>query len=555
MRRMNVLLAVIGVCVSLVVAGVVPVSAQTSRVPRIFSVVEDFAGTTLVISGMRFGEGPEVWMDGQSVPVLPGATDARLEVEVPVAWRGQPGTYRLAVRTVQGRTDTFEVMVGGAAPPAATGASQAARPAGSRIVAGVVAMPAADALGRSGASARGEPRSGIAPSTVIEDSGSPYATAVGYQALMSNTASGRYNTAAGYAALSANTDGSFNTAAGYTALYANTTGYYNTGAGTYALFSNTTGAGNTAAGYSSLYLNETGSENTAAGYFALYVNKGSNNTAAGGYVLASNTTGAANTAAGYRALVLNETGSNNTAAGYFALANSTGSGNVALGYRAGAAQTTGSNNVYVGNEGVAAESGTIRIGTKGAQTKTFVAGAYQTKLLLANKALVLKIDKFGQLGTAVSSRRYKTDIRDMGRASEGLLRLRPVTFRYKDTDDPSRDYGLIAEEVAEVYPDLVARNADGQVETVLYDQLPTLLLNEVQKQQRTIKAQADQLNAQTQRLAEQAAELTALRASHYEQLKTLVGQLAAQAQHQAAQDRRLTQLEALSAASRKGGIR
>jgi hypothetical protein len=224
------------------------------------------------------------------------------------------------------------------------------------------------------------------------------------------------------------------------------------------------------------------------------------------------TTGLYDTAAGYQALKGNTTGASNTAHGALALfTNTTGSGNLALGYRAGY-NATGNHNIYLAHEGVAAEIGTMRLGTPGTQTRTFLAGAYQVKLLLANKPLALKIDKFGQLGTPVSSRRYKTDIRDMGAASEGLFRLRPVTFRYKGTGDPSRDYGLIAEEVAEVYPDLVVRNARGQVETVLYDQLPVLLLNELQKQRATVGMQAATIAEQAEKLAGLEARLARLEA-------------------------------------------
>jgi hypothetical protein len=329
-----------------------------------------------------------------------------------------------------------------------------------------------------------------------------YDTAVGDFALLVNT-SGASNTAIGSSALVYNTTGNSNTAVGSSALSSNTTGNYNVASGSRALLSNTTGEGNTASGFVALESNTTGFYNTATGYYALFSNVGQNNTATGAYALISNTTGNINTASGGEALQSNTTGNYNTAYGYEALqSNTTGSNNIAVGYLAGY-NVTGSNNIHIGNQGVVGEGNTISIGTVGTQTSAYMAGIWGA---FSVGGVPVYISPTGQLGTVLSSRRYKEDIRDMADASSGLLRLRPVTFRYKKPfDDGSKpvQYGLIAEEVAEVYPDLVARSADGQIETVKYQLLDSMLLNELQKQNATIAAQNEQIAVQEQRIAAQ----------------------------------------------------
>ena len=310
---------------------------------------------------------------------------------------------------------------------------------------------------------------------------------------------GPSNTAVGNNALYSNTNGSLNTATGYNAMFANATGNYNTAAGYAAMFLNTIGSENSAFGNAAMFSNTTGNYNTAAGYVALYNNTtGGSDTANGANALASNTTGNSNTASGNSALQSNTAGSNNVAVGSFAGANIvSGSANIAVGYYAGT-NVTSSNNIEIGNQGTSSDSGFIRIGTAGTQTSAFIAGIYGTATI-ANNAVPVVIDSNGNLGTISSSRRYKEDIRDMGDASSGLMSLRPVTFRYKKPfDDGSKpvQYGLIAEEVAEVYPDLVTRNADGQVETVKYQLLDSMLLNEVQKQNLLIAGQREEIQAQ-----------------------------------------------------------
>jgi trimeric autotransporter adhesin len=281
---------------------------------------------------------------------------------------------------------------------------------------------------------------------------------------------------------------------------------YNTGSGYRALFSNTTGGGNTASGVFALTSNTTGGYNTASGDEALL----------------SNTTGNFNTAYGTAALLSNTTGNENTAIGASALySNTTGSNNIAVGYNAGL-NVTGSNNIHIGNEGVAGESNTISIGTPGTQTSAYMAGIWGA---ISAGGSPVYISPAGQLGILLSSRRYKEDIRDMAEASSGLLRLRPVTFRYKkpfsDGSQPVQ-YGLIAEEVAEVYPDLVAHSADGQVETVKYQLLEPMLLNELQKQNATIATLKEQIRDQEQQIRVQEQRI----AAHEQQNRSLEERLA-----------------------------
>jgi hypothetical protein len=351
-------------------------------------------------------------------------------------------------------------------------------------------------------------------------------TATGIDALYSNTTA-NYNTASGNAALFSNTTGSGNTASGNAALYFNTTGADNTASGNAALSFNTTGADNTASGYQALDFNTTGSNNTASGYQALYSNTtGSSNTASGDDALLNNTTGSNNTASGAGALYNNTTASYNTASGVGALQdNTTGNNNIAIGYAAATNVSGGNgNNIHIGSQGSSGDSGAIRIGTSGTQTSFFVAGVSGVTTG-QNNAVPVLIDSNGQLGTVSSSRRYKEDIQNMGDASQGLMRLRPVTFRYKQPfDDGSKpiQYGLIAEEVAEVYPDLVARSADGQIETVKYQVLDPMLINEVQRQH----AEAHRQQAKIRDLQDRLKAQQTLVAAQQNQLKTQQAQIA-----------------------------
>lgn len=286
---------------------------------------------------------------------------------------------------------------------------------------------------------------------------------------------GHINSSAGYligeSLVLAMPGGTTNLAVGYEALL-NNTGDYNTATGGSALQFNTSGEINAAHGYNALAANTMGSQNAAYGAFALV----------------NNTTGSYNTAVGGEAL-FSTNGSQNTAVGTYALNHADGSGNVAIGYQAGISIASSSNNIDIANAGASADSGTVRIGTAGTQTSFFAAGI-RGVTTGENNAVAVVIDSNGQLGTVSSSRRFKTDIQDMGEASRGLMSLRPVTFRYRkpfaDGSQPVQ-YGLIAEEVAEVYPDLVAYGADGQPESVKYQVLDSMLLNELQRQQAEIR--------------------------------------------------------------------
>jgi hypothetical protein len=250
---------------------------------------------------------------------------------------------------------------------------------------------------------------------------------------------------------------------------------------------------NTAVGANALHSTTTGIVNTAIGGSALMDNTtGVANTAIGAETLELNTAGGANTAVGSETLDINTTGAYNVAIGSSALGNNTtGDSNIAIGYNAGLGLShSGSNNIEIGNLGTSSDNATIRIGTPGTHTSAFMAGI-RGVTTGNNNAVPVLIDSNGQLGTVSSSRRYKEDIHDMGDASGGLLRLRPVTFRYKQPfNDGSKpiQYGLIAEEVAEVYPDLVVRSAGGQIETVKYQDLTPMLLNELQKQRDRIRS-------------------------------------------------------------------
>jgi hypothetical protein len=336
-------------------------------------------------------------------------------------------------------------------------------------------------------------------------------TATGREALFSNT-SGYTNTAVGDQALRSNTVGTRNTAHGSQALARNTTGMSNTATGEHALAYNTTASFNTATGTSALWFNTTGYFNTGTGGQALLFNTtGSGNTATGFNALLNNTIGYSNTACGLSALISNTTGADNTACGYRALdSNTTGARNVAVGRHAGSSLTTGNDNIAIGNVGVAAEGGTIRIGTSGTHTRAFIAGIRGVTTGVANAIPVL-IDGAGQLGTVSSSRRFKEEIRDMGDATERLLDLRPVTFRYKpDVQQGERplEYGLIAEEVAEVFPDLVVYDEEGRPFTVKYHLLSSMLLNQLKRQARELEEQRGEL-ARLRRLETRVAAVEA----------------------------------------------
>src|SRR6476619_4984303 len=334
-------------------------------------------------------------------------------------------------------------------------------------------------------------------------------TAEGTNALFSSTI-GIDNTALGFEALFRNT------AEGFGALFNNTSGTQNTATGVNALISNTTGSFNTANGVNTLFRNTTGFENAATGVQALFSNTtGFHNTAAGFQALLSNTTGNHNTADGDNALVHDTTGSLNTAIGAHTLEqNTTGSSNVALGFQAGF-NITGSGNVCIGQNivGVAGESNVTRIGNIGSTAQ-------------ANGVLVT-VGAGGKLGFQASSRRYKDDIKPMDRASEALFALKPVSFRYKREIDPARspDFGLIAEDVATVNPDLVARDEDSKIVTVRYQAVNAMLLNEFLKEHKKVEEQQASIAELKSTVAQQKNDFQAKVAHQQEQIEALTAGL------------------------------
>jgi hypothetical protein len=374
-------------------------------------------------------------------------------------------------------------------------------------------------------------------------------TATGYQALFSNTTGGG-NTASGGGSLQSTTTGGANTATGASSMGWNTTGSYNTASGAGALAFHTQGIGNTATGVWALSILGTGNYNTASGYLAMGANQngigggsyntasgysalggngtflgfntGSNNTATGSNALLSNTTGNLNTANGVAALYANTTGIRNTATGVQALrANQTGTGNTAegngalsknlgsyntaVGYNAGTNLTSGHDNVDIQAAGVAGESNTTRIGTV-KQARTFISGIRSVTTANAN-AVPVVIDSAGQLGTVSSSRRFKDEIKPMDNASEAILGLKPVRFHYKSDNQNTPQFGLIAEEVAKVNPDLVVRDDDGQIYTVRYEAVNAMLLNEFLKAHRKLEQQQTTIERQQKQIEKLTAGL------------------------------------------------
>ena len=282
----------------------------------------------------------------------------------------------------------------------------------------------------------------------------------------------------------------------------------NTANGALALLSNTSGNVNTAVGYSALFSNTGGFQNTAIGDSTLHSNTtGDNNTASGSAALYNNTTGDGNTATGSGALYCNGTGGGNTAVGRSALfENPSGIVNIALGFHAGDL-TTGSNNIVIGNRGVEGESNTIRIGGGvfgyGPQTAAFIAGISGTAVV--GDAVV--VDGNGQLGTVASSARFKKNIKPMDKTSEAILALKPVSFQYRSDSKGTPQFGLIAEEVAKVNPDLVVRNRNDEIYSVRYEAVNAMLLNEFLKEHSTVQELKTEIAALTTTVKEQAAQI------------------------------------------------
>jgi len=330
-----------------------------------------------------------------------------------------------------------------------------------------------------------------------------------------------------------------NTAVGFHALYNDIVGYGNTAIGWGALEFNATGGGNTATGAGALAANTSGVSNTANGFYALSNNTiGINNMATGIYALSNNTIGNHNVANGVDAMIYNTTGSSNTANGGFALGsnttgnynaavgagalrnNTTGENNIALGANASANLTTGSNNIDIGNAGIGGESDTIRIGTKDLHKSTFIAGIAGKTI---RNGVGVIINASGQLGTIQSSARFKDQIKPMDKASEAILKLEPVTFRYKHELDPDGipQFGLVAEQVEKVNPDLVAYDEQGKPYTVRYEAVNAMLLNEFLKEHRKIQEQAACITKQDGKITSLEATVAQQQSTNAEQQKQI----------------------------------
>jgi Chaperone of endosialidase len=325
-------------------------------------------------------------------------------------------------------------------------------------------------------------------------------TAEGQRALFSLT-TGSFNTAVGFLSLTSNTEGQFNSGLGAGTLLFNT-GQQNTATGAAAFLNNTTGVKNTADGVLALFTNTTGNSNTATGVGALFDNsEGFNNTAIGYNALLNNTTAGDNAAIGTTSLFNNSTGEFNVAVGSQALYNSvSGDSNTAVGDSAGF-NITGSGNVCIGAgmNGVAGENNITRI-----------RNVYSS--VATERAVYVTSDN--RIGTLTSSRRYKDEIRPMEEASKTIHSLRPVRFRYKKEVDPARSlcFGLIAEDVAKASPELVTLDREGKPQTVRYDAINAMLLNEFLKEHRKVESQESRIQQQEATIVRQQKQIDALSA-------------------------------------------
>jgi Chaperone of endosialidase len=339
-----------------------------------------------------------------------------------------------------------------------------------------------------------------------------YNTAAGAGSLYSNSL-GSDNSAFGFQTLNSVTTGGDNSAMGYRALLKNQTGNFNSAFGSGALTANTS-SWNSAFGYNALSKNKSGEDNSAFGMAAAESNvSGTYNAAFGDFALNSNESGGSNSAFGHYALAYNQgsdntgigsdalvygTGNENTAVGANALgSNINGSSNIALGYAAGA-DIGGSHNVDIASSGSSSDNGVIRIGTSSTQTKTFISGIENSKIT----GNAVYVTSSGQLGVLASSERYKDRIQTMGERSDRMQLLRPVTFHLRSDPKGHVQYGLIAEEVVKIYPELVIRDEAGKIQGVRYDELAPMLLNEMQKQRKQIAAQNDKIQAQDEKFAQ-----------------------------------------------------
>jgi trimeric autotransporter adhesin len=358
--------------------------------------------------------------------------------------------------------------------------------------------------------------------SLLSNSTGKFNTGVGAATLLANTAD--QNTATGTGGLLSNTTGTENTATGAFSLFFNTEGNANVANGASALLNNTIGSANTADGASALFFNTEGSANTANGSFSLQNNTtGNNNTAIGYGSLLANTVGSDNTAIGYHAAWNTATGDNNTAVGRNALAANGGSqntaigvqalennisgNNTAVGYLAGTNNTSGTQNIALGafaGVGVTTADNVICIGVNGdnVSDSCYIGNIFGGTVSAGATVIV---DNNGHLGTIVSSQRFKEQIKPMDKASEAIFALKPVTFRYRQHIDFKGipQFGLVAEEVEKVNPDLVVRDKEGKPYSVRYEQVNAMLLNEFLKEHKTVQEQQKEIDALKVELREQ----------------------------------------------------
>jgi hypothetical protein len=337
------------------------------------------------------------------------------------------------------------------------------------------------------------------------------------------------NTGLGAFALYQGSDGGSNTGVGAAALALNTADS-NTAVGATALLLNTTGNANTAVGRNALTNNQIGSDNNAVGAFALFNNDSSGsgsanfNNAFGRNALLNNLDGDENDAFGDDAMEENTTGSQNTAMGDDALdGNTTGNGNTAMGKEAGNSIIDGNDNVVLGHNagiGIVHASRNIAIGSEEAgpfadfDDTCFIGSIFGEIVSDPGSQTAVFVDQFNNVGVFNSSRRYKHDIQPMDKASETLYRLKPVTFKFNSDWKGTMQYGLIAEEVAELDPRLVTHGRDGEIESVHYEQINNMLLNEflkehkkVEELQGTVAQQQKGMEILEAELKEQAAQI------------------------------------------------
>jgi hypothetical protein len=424
--------------------------------------------------------------------------------------------------------------------------------------------PMAQAVGPDTEGAIPGSNNGEGIGVLVSRTGGIWNTGTGFEAL-NHLTSGNQNTATGLRALASDTNGGFNTATGVFSLFSNTSGFFNTATGAYSLANNTTGLRNTATGYGALYRNNADA-NTAMGFGALYRNTTGGtlnttqgfdvgpNTAVGAFALGDNTISSANTAVGYQALGSITTGiagtdlGLSTAVGFQALANATGDSaandafgyqalfsltsginNTAIGARALFNNTTGSGNIALGvgaGTGVTTADNVIAIGALGEDVSNtcYIRNIFGVTSAGATGVVV---NSAGKLGTVVSSRRFKDDIKPMDQASEALFALKPVSFHYKKEIDPESipQFGLVAEDVEKVNPDLVVRDAEGKVNTVRYDAVNAMLLNEFLKEHRTVEKQSRKVQEQEATIAQLKQDFQSKLAEQDKQIKMLTAGL------------------------------